>query len=562
MQRPNLMLVTATSLLVLAAACQQQANKRAENEKDSGGRVAMMDQRVQKKAAARPPAYGKGMLHRPAGAKQMAPPHPAARPYYVQPRDRENYADIDDNPVKSVAEAPVSTFSVDVDTASYANVRRMLNSGRLPPGDAVRIEEMINYFAYDYAPPEGRERPFAVHYDVARTPWNQNTLLLRVALKGFEVAQTQRKAANLVFLLDVSGSMNAPDKLPLVVGAMKMLTSTLNENDRVAIVVYAGASGVVLEPTPGDETGAIKAALEQLRAGGSTAGGAGIRLAYAMAEKSFIKDGINRVILATDGDFNVGITKIEHLKEIIARKREGGIALTTLGFGRGNINDALMEALADTGNGNYAYIDSAREARKVLVEQVSGTLETIAKDVKIQIEFNPALIAEYRLIGYVNRKLKRQDFNNDKVDAGEIGAGHRVTALYEIALKGSAGLRLPPLRYGKSATSAASMSAEFAHLRLRYKLPGGRESKLIEVPLPAVRLENPTVAQGELAFAAAVSAFGQKLRGGKYLGGYGYADIAALAERGMGTRGTVYRSEFVDLARLAGSLQKTAAIRQ
>jgi len=338
--------------------------------------------------------------------------------------DRENYAAIDSNPIKRVVEEPVSTFSIDVDTGSYSNVRRMLNNGRLPPQDAVRVEEMINYFSYDYPLPEAGEAPFSVQVEQAVTPWNENTRLLQIGLQGYRPDPDSIPASNLVFLLDVSGSMNAPDKLPLLVNSMKMLTRELDEDDRVAVVVYAGASGVVLESTPGSEHATIAAALDRLSAGGSTNGGAGIELAYAQARQGFIEGGVNRVILATDGDFNVGTVNFDSLVDLVERQRESGIALTTLGFGRGNYNDHLMEQLADAGNGNHAYIDTLNEARKVLVDELTSTLLMIAQDVKIQIEFNPAVVAEYRLIGYENRMLEREDFNNDRVDAGDIGAGH------------------------------------------------------------------------------------------------------------------------------------------
>ena len=351
------------------------------------------------------------------------------------PVDRENYAPLDANPVHRVAEDPVSTFSIDVDTGSYSNVRRILNEGRMPPQDAVRVEELVNYFDYAYAAPRDPALPFGVVTEVARTPWNSKTHLLHIGIQGWK-PEAAPKASNLVFLVDVSGSMDQPDKLPLVKSSLKLLARRLTAADRISLVVYAGNTGVVLEPTPGSETATIQSALDRLEAGGSTNGGAGIALAYAMAEKAFMKDGNNRVLLATDGDFNVGTVSFEALVDLVEEKRKSGVALTTLGFGTGNYNDRLMEQLADAGNGNYAYIDSLTEAERVLVSQRDATLHTIAKDVKIQVEFNPALVSEYRLIGYENRLLDREDFNNDRVDAGEIGAGHAVTALYEIALDG------------------------------------------------------------------------------------------------------------------------------
>lgn len=385
--------------------------------------------------------------------------------YLSEPADRETYGHFDDNPVKRVAEAPVSTFSIDVDTGSYANVRRFLNQGRLPVKDAVRVEEMINYFSYDYPLPKDKTEPFLVTTEIAPTPWNKDTRLLRIGLKGYDIAPDKLPNANLVFLIDVSGSMSSPDKLPLLKSGLKLLVQKLRAQDRVSIVVYAGSTGVVLEATPGDQKGKIIAAIDGLTAGGSTAGGAGIQLAYAMAEQSFIPGDINRVLLATDGDFNVGIVSFEALKDLIEQKHKTGISLTTLGFGTGNYNERLMEQLADAGDGNYAYIDNLNEANKVLVNEMSSTLETIARDVKIQIEFNPAVVAEYRLVGYENRVLKREDFGNDKVDAGDIGAGHSVTALYELTLVGSPGRKIEPLRYG-SEPPAKGNPDELAWLRL------------------------------------------------------------------------------------------------
>ena len=472
-----------------------------------------------------------------------------------EPVDRENYAHFDDNPVKRVAEYPVSTFSIDVDTGSYANIRRMLNAGQLPRKDAIRSEELINYFSYDYPLPSDLSRPFSVYKEIAPTPWNKDTYLLHIGIKGYHVAEEKLPSANLVFLVDVSGSMNSPDKLGLLKSSLKLLTKRLTAKDRVSLVVYAGASGVVLEPTPGDQKGKILAALEQLTAGGSTNGASGIRLAYAMAEQAFIPDGINRVLLATDGDFNVGTVNIEQLKNLVEEKRKSGIALTTLGFGTGNYNDHLMEQIADVGNGNYAYIDTLNEAQKVLVDELSATMLTIAKDVKIQIEFNPAVVAEYRLLGYENRVLNREDFNNDKVDAGEIGAGHTVTAIYEIALVGGNGERIEALRYQAEKNNAVH-GDEIALLRLRYKAPDGDTSKLLEWTVDKKEI-NPVLvkASDDFRFAAAVAGFGQTLRGGKYTGEFGFDDVAALARNARGKDTFGYRGEFLSLVNLAASLQ-------
>jgi Ca-activated chloride channel family protein len=477
----------------------------------------------------------------------------------VEPLYRENYQHPESQSVKRVTTEPVSTFSIDVDTGAYSNMRRWLNQGQLPPEDAVRVEEFINYFNYDYPLPQTSRVPFQVSTEIAPTPWNASTRLLRIGIQGYKVPKAQLPSSNLVFLIDVSGSMRSTDKLPLLQQALTMLVGQLDARDTISIVVYAGASGVVLSPTSGDCKADILAALQQLQAGGSTNGAAGIRLAYQLAQQNFKANGVNRVILATDGDFNVGLASTEELIDLIQRKRKAGIALTTLGFGSGNYNDHLLEQLADEGNGNYAYIDRLFEAKKVLAEELSATLLTIAKDVKIQIEFNPARVSEYRLIGYENRRLNEEDFANDKVDAGEIGAGHRVTALYEISLTGSGGQRLPARRYQSGLPDAepvrGSFNNELAHLRIRYKLPNESVSKLIQSPV----LDSGINARGgdSFNFAAAVAAFGQKLRGGKYLESFGYNDIAQLASHSRGNDPHGYRSEFIQLVSLAGTLAQT-----
>lgn len=469
--------------------------------------------------------------------------------------DREQYAHQEDNPVKRVAEQPVSTFSIDVDTGAYANVRRMLNAGQLPPRDAVRVEELINYFDYDYPLPDSRQPPFRVSTELAPAPWNPKTVLLAIGIKGYDLPKTRLPPANLVFLIDVSGSMAAPDKLGLLKSSFKLLLRQLRPEDKVAIVVYAGAAGVVLEPTAGDQKAKIETALERLSAGGSTHGSAGIQLAYSLARQGLVKNGVNRVILATDGDFNVGTVSFEALKNLVETERKSGVALTTLGFGTGNYNDQLMEQLADAGNGNYAYIDTLQEANKVLVEQMSATLLTIAKDVKIQVEFNPAQVEEYRLIGYENRLLRREDFSNDAVDAGDIGAGHTVTALYEIALKGSGGALTEPLRYGKAAADDAPRGDEIAFLRLRYKQPDSEASQLLEWPIRRTQIAGDWRDTSErFRFAAAVAGFGQLLRGGRYTGTFGYGDVLTLARDARGADPYGYRGEFLSLVGLARSL--------
>jgi Ca-activated chloride channel homolog len=476
----------------------------------------------------------------------------APMPRYQQDTNTERYQHLDENPVHLAAEQPVSTFSIDVDTGAYSNVRRFLNAGHLPPQDAVRVEEMINYFDYQYATPESRKTPFRVSTELAPAPWNSQAWLLRVGIKGFEVKAEERPPANLVFLIDVSGSMQTPEKLPLLKNAFRLLTDQLTERDRVSMVVYAGSSGVVLEPTPGDRKHKIREAIDQLEAGGSTNGAEGIERAYQLAHETFVKGGINRVVLATDGDFNVGIVNFEALIDMAERQRASGVALTALGFGTENINDQLLERLADAGNGNYAYVDTLSEARKVLVTELSSTLFTIAKDVKIQVEFNPAEVREYRLIGYENRLLAREDFNNDKVDAGEIGAGHRVTALYEIVPAGAKG-RIDPLRYGAKQGNGAN-TGEIANVRLRYKLPDSDTSQLLEYPIKKSALAENGKLSPDLRFAASVAAFGQLLRGGKYVGDFGYADIASLAQTALDHDSEGYRREFISLVKLAESL--------
>ncbi|RYE88724.1 MAG: VWA domain-containing protein, partial [Hyphomicrobiales bacterium] len=411
---------------------------------------------------------------------------PAPAPSIAAPMEPSGdvFTAFNENPVKIVRQEPVSTFSIDVDTASYAYVRQALNDGWLPEPDAVRIEEMINYFTYDYPAPDTAETPFRATMQIYPTPWNAKTQLLQIGVKGYVPPVTEDKASNLVFLLDTSGSMDEPNKLPLLKRAFGLLVDQLGANDTVSIVAYAGSAGVVLEPTRATDKAKIMTALETLSAGGSTAGADGIELAYRLAEQNMVDGGINRVILATDGDFNVGIDDPEELKSFIKAKRDEGVFLSVLGFGQGNYGDDTMQALAQNGNGNASYIDSFREAQKVLVQEMGGTLETIAKDVKIQVEFNPATVAEYRLVGYETRALNREDFNNDKVDAGDIGAGHTVTAIYEITPVGSGAELNDPLRYGTDTPAAAVLpSDEIGFLKMRYKAPEGGVSKLIETPI-------------------------------------------------------------------------------
>ena len=468
-------------------------------------------------------------------------------------QSRVRFTKFSSNPIKLVTEEPMSTFSVDADTASYAFIRANLNEGYFPPKDVVRTEELINYFAYDYAPPETRDQPFAAHVSLMPAPWNDASRLMHIGIKGFELDHSEVPPANLVFLIDTSGSMDQPNKLPLLIRSFKLLLSALAPDDRVAIVTYAGSAGVVLEPTPVSERSKILDRLERLYAGGSTAGGDGIRLAYRLAEQHMVSDGINRVILATDGDFNVGITDVDELEEFISRKRSSGVFLSVLGFGMDNYNDDLMQHLAQNGNGNAAYIDSISEARKVFVEQVTSTLVPIAKDVKIQVEFNPATVSEYRLIGYETRMLEREDFRNDKVDAGEVGAGHTVTAIYELTLANTDAGHIPPSRYQSTESElSSSFDDEFAFLKIRYKLPDAHSSTLVTQPVTVANyFDTVNTAPRDVRFATAVAAFGELLRGGRYTGDYGYKEVIALANDALGDDRFGYRREFIQLVRIA-----------
>ena len=473
----------------------------------------------------------------------------------------DHFVAMPENPTKFSQQEPVSTFSIDVDTGSYSLVRRMLSLGKIPDPDAVRVEELINYFSYDYPVPKSPDRPFSVTTEIGPNPWNTDTLLLQIGIKGYEPDVTLVAGANLVFLVDVSGSMQGPDRLDLVKRALAALTGKLSARDQISLVVYAGAAGVVLPPTAGNDKTAIIAALNRLEAGGTTHGSAGIQLAYDLAQQAFIPGGANRIILCTDGDLNVGITDTDDLKRLVEQERRKGVSLTTLGFGEGNYNDHLLEQLADVGNGNYAYIDNFNEARKVLVDHMHATLMTIAKDVKIQIEFDPATVSQYRLIGYENRVLNRTDFNNDRVDAGEIGAGHAVTAIYEIRLANHTRQGVDPLRY-QANTDQTSIrpdpntiqNQEFAYLKLRYKQPQGSLSELVGQPLLVKDIQSTwDQTSDNFRFASSVAAFGQKLRGSNEMG-LGFSAIKKLAENSLGHDQYGYRREFVSLLDSAETL--------
>ncbi|MFA7174754.1 MAG: VWA domain-containing protein [Kiritimatiellia bacterium] len=517
---------------------------RSPNLESSAERLARQEGVALSPSAAHPSKMGSAMHM----ISPRIPPRPTG----------ESYAKIEENEFLTPSEKPLSTFSIDVDTASYSNMRRFITQNQLPPADAVRVEEMINYFEYNYAAPRA-EAPFSAAMALHPCPWNPHHHLLRVGLQGRKMDADNRKPSNLVFLLDVSGSMSSPDKLPLLKTGLAMLVNTLTESDRVAIVVYAGSSGLVLDSTSVAEKEKIIAAMQCLIASGSTAGGAGIQLAYRVAADNHIKGGVNRVILATDGDFNVGVSSHAELQALIEEQRASGIFLSVLGFGTGNLQDSKMELLANKGNGNYFYIDTEREARKVLVEQLNATLVTIAKDVKIQIEFNPEYVKQYRLIGYENRKMAARDFDDDKKDAGEIGAGHQVTALYEIILVGAPDVHdSVTLKYGKKDEKAAEpQSHEMLTLKLRYKEPEGKSSRLLTFPLSRDALQRGAGDQS-FRWAAAVAAFGQILRGSPHVGTYSLEDVKALAGDAKGEDPNGYGSEFISLLERAAKLKGTA----
>lgn len=483
----------------------------------------------------------------------------AAPATFVMPRqphlETENYNPINENGFQIASQTPVTTFSVDVDRAAYSNTRRFLNSGQMPPADAVRIEEMINYFDYDYAEPSGAH-PLAVYTEMTESPWNPGLKLLHIGLQAKTLPTKSLPASNLVFLIDVSGSMSDQNKLPLLKQAFKLLVDQLRPQDKISVVVYAGAAGEILPPTSGSEKMKIKEALDALEAGGSTAGGAGIELAYKLAKNNFIKDGNNRVILATDGDFNVGISSEGDLQRLIEKKRNEGIFLSIMGFGMGNYKDSHIETLADKGNGNYAYIDNIQEARKEFVSEFGGTLFTVAKDVKIQIEFNPRHVQAYRLIGYENRALKNEEFHDDKKDAGEMGSGHTVTALYEIVPAGASSSYLSKtdaLKYQKPDLSDVGKTDELLTLKIRYKKPDSNKSILFDYPVKNV--SKPIAACSEnLRFASAVAEFGLLLRDSEFKGKANYQNIVTRTKTALGKDEEGYRSEFVQLVKTAATL--------
>ena len=568
MPRSHYYLTAGMAAMLLASCGHSVADRRAENASE----IVVTGQRVDEEMAARvdkssdasivdmiapspyspppppppPPAIAVGGVMQRFATEQGMP-----MPPYYHDVGRDKFTSVAQNPFKVAREDPVSTFSIDVDTASYSFVRGSLNRNLLPQPAAVRTEEMVNYFPYDYASPRSAEQPFTSNIAVFPSPFTAGRKLVRIGIKGFAIQRATRPRANLVFLIDTSGSMNEPYKLPLVKQSLAMLVNQLDANDRVSIVTYAGYAGTALEPTPASDKGRILAAIEQLGAGGGTAGAEGIRQAYALAERNFDAKGVNRVILSTDGDFNIGITNQDELKGYIERERDKGVFLSVLGFGMGNYKDALMQALAQNGNGTAAYIATIGEARKTLVEEATSTLFPIAKDVKIQVEFNPATVAEYRLIGYETRLLNRDDFDNDKVDAGDVGSGQTVTALYEIVPVGGP-RSIGDLRYAKPTRAVASGGSEYGFVKIRYKLPNSTTSRLISTSIShASEVARFDQAPQDARFAASVAAFAELLRGGKYNGALRYDDVLRMAEGSRGDDRFGYRAEFLAMVRAA-----------
>jgi len=553
--------ITLACTLLLAGCSSQTTMRETVAAGDAGayrGQAAP--------APAAPPPPSPSMLSSPGVAAYATSQRAiiAHSPWLAVPPSADKFPDKEAGKAILAADQPVSTFSVDVDTASYAFVRRMLSTGRMPPLAAVRVEEMVNYFPYRYAAPTSSRAPFAVSTEVMPSPWKDGNQLVHIAVRGYDIQHgTNRKAgrprANVVLLVDVSGSMMPQDRLPLLKQGFHLLAGKLRDDDRIAIVTYANGTAVALEPTPGRERRKILDAIDGLHAGGGTAGGEGLQRAYALAERNVDREAVNRVVLATDGDFNLGITDPRQLEQFVAGKRKSGVYLSILGVGEGNLNDALMQRLAQSGNGNAAYIDTLMEANKVLGEELGSTMFPIANDVKVQVEFNPDRVAAYRLIGYETRMLQRQDFKDDKVDAGDMGAGHTATAIYEITPGDAAGTLVDPLRYGKKTPKTAAKGDELCFVKLRYKLPGEADSRLVEHPVRAgsarARFE---AAPDDQRFAVAVAAFGQRLRGEAPLADTSYEQIAAMANAARGDDPEGYRAEFVKLVRMADALGKVA----
>lgn len=549
------MISTITSTFMLSACQNAPTQNRADNANGTHQKTLPSPPTVLMKEAdivSASPSYGAT----PAMNKRMSvmPPMP-----YPQPsaQNNERYQDLKENTVKRTSDDAVSTLSIDVDTGSYANMRRFLNNGKLPPKDAIRIEELLNYFKYDFKKPSGSaaKHPFAVSTELAESPWNANNHILRVGVKAVDVNASEQPPANLVFLVDVSGSMRSKDKLELAKSSLKLLTKNLRKQDTVSMVVYAGRTQVELPATAGNKTSTILSAIDRLTAGGSTNGEAALKLAYNEAAQHFKKDGINRILLMTDGDFNVGMSSNKDIIDMVEQQRKRGISLSTLGFGTGNYNEHMMEQIANKGNGNYSYIDSLSEAQKVFGEEMAETFNTVAKDVKLQLEFNPATVKEWRLIGYENRVLAEQDFNNDNVDAAEIGAGKSVVALYEITPVGKQGL-YADRRY--ETTKPTDKANELGYLKVRYKQPNGDKSTLFSLPITkTAHTANST--SNDMQFAMAVAGFGQILKNSDYRGTFTYDDVIKLAKKGKGQDEGGYRAGFVKLVKLADGLDHTPA---
>lgn len=541
--RKHILLNITTVLTVAALAACQPATPPHESgiQKNSAAKESLaLDGAADKPIPAEAPA---AVAYSPAAVYDVQETAPHVT-------NTERYQKQPENPVKAVAQEPVSTFSIDVDTGSYANVRRFLNNGRLPPKDAVRIEEIVNYFPYSYSLPQDGQ-PFAVHTQTVDSPWQSEAKLIKIGIQAQDTAKKDLPPANLVFLVDVSGSMSDPDKLPLVKKTLRILTEQLRPQDKVTIITYASGEKLVLPPTSGKDKDTILRAVNSLEADGATSGERALRMAYEEAQKAFVKNGINRILLTTDGDFNVGVADTETLKSMVAEKRKSGISLSTLGFGADNYNEEMMEQIADAGDGNYSYIDSEKEAKKVLQHQLTSTLATVAQDVKIQVEFNPAAVKEYRLVGYTNRTLRNEDFNNDKVDAGDIGSGHSVTALYEIIPQGKTGW-LDSSRYQK-APAADGGKNEYAYVKVRYKLPGQSASKLIEQPVPA-RSIPLAQADADTRLALAAASYAQQLRGGEYNGKLDWNAVEKMAADTRAPDPYGFIAEFKELVGIAKSL--------
>ena len=567
MTRTTIILATATLAMLLGACATSGPPAPEVASAEDAANIVVTGSRVDgRRARLESASPVQAMMVAPPPPPPPPPPAPGLRapdpqhmPYY-QDVGRDRFTSVAPNPFRDVRQEPVSTFSIDVDTASYSFVRASLNRNVLPQPAAVRAEEMINYFPYRYPAPRSAAEPFASTVAVIPSPFTAGRKLVRIGIRGYAIERTARPRANLVFLIDTSGSMNEPNKLPLVRQSLAMLLDQLAPEDRVAIVTYAGSAGTALEPTPARDKARIRAVLDQLGAGGSTAGAEGIRQAYALAAQNLDPSGVNRVILATDGDFNVGITDPEELKGFVQREREKGVFLSVLGYGMGNYNDALMQALAQNGNGAAAYIDTIGEARKALVEEATSTLFPIAKDVKIQVEFNPATVAEYRLIGYETRMLAREDFDNDRVDAGDVGSGQTVTALYEIVPVGGP-RAIGGLRYAPEARPAPVAASEYGFVRIRYTLPRSSVSRLISTPIAraseVARFED---APEDARFAVGVAAFAELLRGGKYGGALGYDDVLRMVGAARGEDPFGYRAELVQLVRQAKAAPSMIAL--